>query len=211
MALSNSGHIASAYSFGFRGLLVVALFLCSSAIILPAVKDTTLETYSRLGSYSLLLVGQHKYYPKKRFVIQFQDIPQSCRKVSRATMVLKYSHSHQVRGPPYIPPVPRQLCVHQILRYWNERTVGGTTYMNPGSDYDSNCLDTVSLQAHIGKGTLIRFDITAAAKNWVNGAQNYGILVKDVLEITISRDRRFYSSEAGAANRPYLDVQCTAK
>ena len=83
--------------------------------------------------------------------------------------------------------------------------------MNPGSDYDSNCLDTVSLQAHIGKGTLIRFDITAAAKNWVNGAQNYGILVKDVLEITISRDRRFYSSEAGAANRPYLDVQCTAK
>ena len=45
--------------------------------------------------------------------------------------------------------------------------------------------DTVALQAYIDKGTSVQFDITIAASNWVNGLENYGILVKDVQEITI--------------------------
>ena len=59
-----------------------------------------------------------------------------------------------------------------------------------------------------GKGTLVRMDVTQAAKNWVNGAQNYGILVRVINEDVVKRDRRFYSREAASANRPYLEVAC---
>ena len=80
--------------------------------------------------------------------------------------------------------------------------------MTSGSDYNSNCLDTVRLKAYINKGDSVRINITTAANNWFNGAQNYGILIKDKQEIVISRDRRFFSSEAEEANRPYLDIEC---
>ena len=169
--------LASTGVFELKVLLLGILFLCCSSLTLPTVKDTTLESYSRLGSYEFLLVGRHAGYPKKRFVIQFQDIPQSCGTVLNATMVLTYSHSHQVRPPPFVPPGTRVLCAYQILRYWDEQTIGHTTYMSSGSDYNSNCLDRATLLPWPGKGTLVRMDVTQAAKNWVNGAQNYGILV----------------------------------
>ena len=200
---------ASTAVFEFKVLLLLGiLFLCCSSLTLPAVKDTTLESNSRLGSYEFLLVGHHARYPKKRFVIQFQDIPQSCGTVLSATMVLTYSHSHQVRPPPFVPPGTRVLCAYQILRYWNEQTIGHTTYMSSGSDYNSNCLDMATLLPWPGKGTLVRMDVTQAAKNWVNGAQNYGILVRVIHEDVVKRDRRFYSREAASANRPYLEVAC---
>ena len=200
--------LAPTSAFEFKFLLVGALFLCCSSLILPAVKDTTLESYSRLGSYEFLLVGRHAGYPKKRFVVQFQDIPRSCRRVLNATMVLKYSHSHQVRGA-FIAPGTRVLCAHQILRSWNEQTIGHTTYMSPVSDYNSQCLGRATLLPWPDKGTLVRMDITQAAINWINGAQNYGILVRDIYEdVLVKRDRRFYSSEAASANRPYLEVVC---
>ena len=126
--------LASTGIFEFKVLLLGILFLCCSSLTLPTVKDTTLESYSRLGSYGFLLVGRHAGYPKKRFVIQFQDIPQSCGTVLNATMVLTYSHSHQVRPPPFVPPGTRVLCAYQILRYWDEQTIGHTTYMSSGSD-----------------------------------------------------------------------------
>ena len=181
-------------------------------IRLDAVKDATLQTGYNLGSFQYLLVGLHRDYPKKRFVIQFEDIPSYCTNVLRAVMYLKYAYAHKAswmadNDAPYLT---RQLCTHQILHPWDEQTVGSSTYMTAGIDYIPERMEVVALPYEGNEGQLpngfVPFNIIQAARNWVSGAVNCGILVMDLLENCHGRDRRFWSREGPPENRPYLEV-----
>lgn len=191
----------------------VVLSLAQPQWRLQAVKDTTLESGADLGSSQYLLVGKHSGFPKKRFVIQFQDIPRNCSEVIRAVMYLKYAYAHK-DPKSQAPLVTRNLCVHQVLRGWDEGTVGGKTYMSENTDYNRRCVDIVTMTPDIIEGQLsngfVPFDITELAKAWLNGDANYGILVRDMNEEVLGHDRRFYSSESPTEDcRPYVDITCS--
>ena len=198
-------------------LLLVAIAAIEIVIVpvqgdvfnLTVVKDTTLEIHSNLGSYGLLLVGNHPLYPIKRFVIQFEDIPAQCSSVYRATMVLKYSHSSTPSSTSSLP-IERTLCAHRVLKSWSEDSGGvGLGYIPLGDGASSTCLSNVTLQPWPDFGSNVTFDITVAAKSWNRGNPNYGILVLATNENIVARDRRFFSSEAGTSYRPYLLVDCS--
>ena len=187
------------------------------AVRLAAVKDATLQAGYNLGSFQYLLVGLHKGWPKKRIVIQFEDIPSTCSNVTSAVMYMKYAYAHKASwfSDSEAPIITRRLCSHQILRSWNEGTIGSTTYMTANIDYLNNyCTDLVTLTPSNLEGLLsvanrfLAFDITETARNWVSGDPNYGIIVIDLNENLNGRDRRFWSREAAVEKRPYLEVIC---
>ena len=189
----------------------VVLCLAQSQWKLKAVKDTTLESGAFLGSFQYLLVGKHAGTSKKRFVVQFEDISNNCSKVAEAVMYLKYAYAHSGTIGPL---VTRYLCVHQILRDWDEGSIGSTTYMNENTDYNSQCVDIVTMTPGSIEGQLangfVPFDITELAKNWLKGDANYGILVRDINEDVLGRDRRFYSRESSTEDRrPYIGITCS--
>ena len=191
----------------------VVLCLAQSQWKLKAVKDTTLESGAHLGSFQYLLVGKHADYPKKRFVVQFEDIPNDCSKVVEAVMYLKYAYAHKPSGTK-APLITRNLCVHQILRDWDEEAIGSTTYMNESTDYNSQCVDIITMTPDSIEGQLangfIPFDITEPAKNWLKGDANYGILVRDMNEDVLGRDRHFHSRESPTKDwRPYIGITCS--
>ena len=200
----------------------VALIMCvfgavaaySPAIRLSAVMDTTLELGTMLGSFQYVIVGKGRDFGKKRFVIQFENITSNCTQVDSAMMYLQYGYAHKAEwfSDSEEPTLTRQLCTYRILRSWDEATVGGSTYMTAGADYVPNCMDLVTLTNDSIKGQLpngfVPFNITEAARSWVSGADNYGILVLDLNEDLDGRDRRFWSREGSAGNSPYLEVTC---
>lgn len=106
------------------------------------------------------------------------------------------------------------LCTYQVLRPWDE-TIGSSTYMNTPKDYldehtdrvtfISNSRGIVAVARPVSNG-YVPFDITPAVKNWVNGDHNYGIVVIDLNEDMVGRDRHFWSSKGESKNRPYLEL-----
>lgn len=147
-----------------------------------------------------------------RFIIQFQDIPRDCACVVKAEMHLKYAYTHKfleyTEGE--APIITRHLCTHQVIRHWDE-TVGSCTYMNTPNDYldertdlvTLTCDDTIGRQLSNG---YVPFDVTPAVRNWVNGDDNYGIVLIDLNEDMEGRDRHFWSSKGPPENRPYLKL-----
>ena len=131
-------------------------------------------------------------------------------------MFLKYAYAHKASfvSSSQAPIIDRPLCTHRVLSYWNEATIGssGPAGLPLGSGADSTCMSTVVLTSSNGfqpdqrSDKYVAFDVTAAAKAWANGSPNYGILVRDINENTLGRDRRFYSSES--SYKPYLEVEC---
>lgn len=185
---------------------------------LPATKDVWLEGSSNKNYYNFLIVGKHPGYSKKRFLIQFQDLPQ-CSRVQWAKMYLNFWYAHKaswqsVQSAPYIP---RSLQVHQVKKYWSESQAttyyrwGTTRWNSPyaaldGSDAARYTQDVVTI--FTGRpGGWVEFDVTEAVRNWKAGNPNYGLLVWATNENRDGRDLRFYSREK-SGSEPFITVLC---
>ena len=187
-----------------------------------ATKDVWLENdYSR-SYYDFLILAKHPEYPKKRSLLQFEDIPSDCTNVISAKMYLWYWYSHKAswQSNEQAPYLNHTFNVHQIKKEWSEtqatRThrMSGIAWSQPylaldGTDAYSNSLDSVFFpNPPPTTNRWIEFDITEAAQNWKAGEPNYGVVIWATNEDEDGRDVRFYSRER-STNRPYLKVHCS--
>ena len=119
-----------------------------------------------------------------------------------------------------VPYIPRPLQVNQIRKYWNENTAtrdyrqSGVKWSIPylgldGSDANASVLDVVTVYTGRPAGHM-EFDITQAAKNWLSGQPNYGVVISATNEQIQGREARFYSREHGNDWRvhPIISVLC---
>ena len=185
---------------------------------LSATKDVWLEGGNK-NSYNFLIVGKHPQYPKKRFLIQFENIPSTCRSIQWAKMYVYFWYAHKaswqsVQQAPYIV---RQLQVHQVKKSWSE-SQATVSYRLSGQRWSRSylALDGTDAAAYSQGDVVtypgqpsrfIEFDITEAARNWKSGEQNNGLLVWATNEVEEGRDLRFYSRER-ATQKPYMTISC---
>ena len=165
-----------------------------------------------------LIVAKHPEYPKKRTLIQFEDIPSECTHIREAKMYLCYAYSHKASwmSPEQVPFRTRTLQVHQVKETWTQSEVtsisrhSGMRWSQPylaldGTDAVPYTQDTVVMLDSRPYHNYVEFDVTEAARNWKSGEPNYGLLVWATNESDEGRDVRFYSNEA-AANHPFMLV-----
>ena len=185
---------------------------------LAATKDVWLEGGNK-NSYNFLIVGKHPQFPKKRFLIQFEDIPSTCRHIQWAKMYLYFWYAHKAswQSIQTVPYISRQLRVHQVKKSWSE-SQATTTYRSTGQRWSRSYLaldgtDAVAtpqgdVVMYPGQPSrYVEFDITEAAKNWKSGDQNNGLLVWATNENEEGRDLRFYSRER-TTQRPFMTISC---
>ena len=82
---------------------------------LNATKDILLERGStNFNFYKFLIFGKHVFYPKKRILIQFDDIPNNCGNIVWAKLYMKYWYSHK---PSWVNAtnIHRTVQVHQVI------------------------------------------------------------------------------------------------
>ena len=186
---------------------------------MAATKDVWLEGGGNKNHYNFLIVGKHPQYPKKRFLVQFEDIPSTCRHIQWAKMYLYFWYAHKaswqsVKQAPYIQ---RQLQVHQVKRSWSESQATITNRFN-GQRWSGSYLALDGTDAAVySQGQVVmfpgqpsryvEFDVTEAARNWRSGDQNNGLLVWATNENEEGRDLRFYSRER-ATQKPFMTVSC---
>ena len=185
---------------------------------LDAVKDVLLADTINHNSYDFLIFGKHPQYPKKRILIQFQDIPETCKNVTSAKLHLHYWYSHKAswQTDAQAPHIQRTVQVHQIKKSWSETAAttikrdATNNWSKPylaidGNDADPCTLDTVCFHSE----SILELDITEAAKNWHSGDPNNGVLIWVTNEDCDGRDVRFYSREKNDESlRPALFIFC---
>ena len=190
---------------------------------LDADKDVWLEGNSNKNSYSMLLVGKHTGYPKKRLIVRFEmsNLPSSCTNILWAKMYLYY-FTVSLTGQSFsqVPYISRQLQVRRIKQSWTENQATSVVrhtnihwcgfYLNlNGCDADPFVQDTVTIYTNRPYGYL-EFTVTQAAQLWKNGVANHGLVVSALNENTNGRDHRFYSREhPNPAVRPFMHVLCS--
>jgi hypothetical protein len=191
---------------------------------LSVTQDVTLERGSRNFNYlRYLIVGTHPNYPLKRSLLQFENVPYSCRNIRWAKLYIYYAYSHKASflSEAQVPFVSRPLQVHQVKKQWSESQATSTYRLSnqpwsqpwlalDGTDADPEGLPsepvTISPSSHSG---FIALDITKAVRNWKNGAPNYGLVLLATNEATLGRDTRFVSNADGnSARHAYIDVLC---
>ena len=190
-----------------------------------ATDDVFVEREYNQDSYNFLIVGNHPRYPLKRTLVKFEDIPSNCKSIQWAKMYLYfwYSHKASFMSDEEVPYIPRPLQVNQIRKYWNENTAtrdyrqSGVKWSIPylgldGSDANASVLDVVTVYTGRPAGHM-EFDITQAAKNWLSGQPNYGVVISATNEQIQGREARFYSREHGNDWRvhPIMSVLCHYK
>ena len=189
---------------------------------LPVAQDVLLESGSSNYNYlSYLIVGLHPQYPKKRFLVQFENLPSQCSRVEWAKMYVFYVYAHKAswHSVQKTPFISRTLQLHQVKKHWSEtqatstyRTLG-TPWSKPylaldGTDASPHALDSVTVFTSRPRG-FIEFDVTEAVRNWQDGDSNYGILVWATNEGDPGRDLRFYSrSYSDASKHAVIKVLC---
>ena len=185
---------------------------------LAATKDIWLEGGNK-NSYNFLIVGKHPQYSKKRFLIQFEDIPSTCQHIQWAKMYLYFWYAHKAswQSVQQVPYISRQLQAHQVKKSWNE-SQATTTNRFTGQLWSKSYLaldgtDAVAysqgdVAMYPGQpSTYIEFDVTEAARNWKSGEQNNGLLVWATNENEEGRDLRFHSRER-ATQKPFMTLSC---
>ena len=109
--------------------------------------------------------------------------------------------------------------VHQVKKAWNETQATKTLRLS-GEKWSKAYLaldgtDAVSYSQ--GEGVVIypghpsryvEFDVTDAARNWLAGDSNYGLLLWATNEDEEGRDLRFYSKEQ-SSNKPHMTLACS--
>ena len=128
-----------------------------------------------------------------------------------------YSHKASFQSVQAVPFIPRPLAVHQVKKSWIENQAtkvnrqNGVPWSSPylsigGSDTEKRPLDTVTICAGRPAG-YVEFDITKAARNWLAGQVNNGVLIVATNENVVGRETRFYSRER-STNKPRMVVIC---
>ena len=89
---------------------------------LNAVADVWLEGSFNKNYYSLLLLGAHASYRKKRSLLRFDDIPCACKTINYASMYIYYSHSFKAewQNITEAPFISQMIQAHRVLKSWNE-------------------------------------------------------------------------------------------
>ena len=189
---------------------------------LKVVEDVWLEQSTRnYNSYPWLIVGKHIYYPKKRSLLRFQDIPKDCKSVNQAMMYLYYSYSHKASfvSVNQAPFITRTIQAHRVLKSWKE-TEATTTNRYSGASWQQAYLglDNTDADSHpTGKTTVyagrpsgfVEIDVTLAVKYWSVGKPNYGLLIWATNEDKEGRDTRFFSkSYSDSSKHPYIVINC---
>ena len=184
---------------------------------LEDTQDAWVETtYSVIYRGPLMLVGNEAGFPKKRFLVQFEDIPVSCKRLISAKM-----HVYFLWGQFSPTNLPRTLQVHQIISSWIETQVS-TTYRqtSPTSllwsqpylgldDKDAVWYSQSSFTIYPNQpDSYVSFDITEAARNWKQGDPNNGVLVWATNEDVPGSDLRFASRRYGNSTLPHVNVLC---
>ena len=211
-------------------LILLATLQCSQALIthdlgngilyrMNATDDVFVYDGSNQNHYDFLIVGNHPGYPLKRTLVKFEDIPSNCKGIQWAKMYLYfwYSHKASFRSVNDVPYIIRPLEVRQVKKSWQEnqatrdnRLSGvpwSTPYLNiAGSDARKRPLDTVTVFTGRPSGYM-EFDITKAARKWLSGQSNNGVVISASNEDVLGREARFYSRER-TSNRPIMSVLC---
>ena len=192
---------------------------------LETVKDVLLESGSRNYEHlDFLIVGNHPQYPKKRSLIQFEDLQKSKHlniKWAKMYLYFWYAHKaswHTVKQTPYISCM---LQVHQVKKHWREDEATSTfrapskTWSEPylaldGTDAVQESLCAVPIHTSRPSG-FVEFDVTAAVENWDRGEPNHGLLIWATNENEEGRDLRFYDRKRENEVRPFINVLCEKK
>lgn len=198
---------------------------------LKVTEDVTLEDgSSNSNNLQYLLVAYHPQFPKKRFLVKFEDLPKSCSRdsIKWAKMYLYFVYAHKASShtPQLTPDIDRPLTVHMVKKDWTEsqatttyrldygwhRFTWGTPYLGLDDvDAQSQYQDRVTMYAQRPRG-FKEFDVTTAVKQWREGTSNYGLLVRATNEATPGRDLRFYSNAySDATKHAYVNVLCSKK
>ena len=91
---------------------------------LRVVKDVSLERITTNYNYlQYLLVGLHTSFPKKRSLLQFEDLPSQCTTIHWAKMYLYYVYSHKAsfQSVQQAPFISRKIQVHEVRKEWEEK------------------------------------------------------------------------------------------
>jgi len=176
-----------------------------------------------------LIVGKHRSYPKKRSLVQFEEITKcdcAVEKLSWAKMYLYFEYTYKsswltVDDAPF---TSRPLWAHLVKEPWNESEATNNHRMNGvkwGSpwlgidDVDAEMIpqdyEPTIIYASRPKG-YVEFDVTRAVQKWLGGKPNFGLLIWALDENTDTRDIRFWSSESDDEGKhPFLNVMCDYK
>ena len=90
---------------------------------LQVVKDVSLERSTTNFNYlEFLIVGLHQGYPRKRSLLQFEDLPSNCTEMHWAKMYLYYVYSHKAsfQSIQQAPFISRNIEVHMVKKEWEE-------------------------------------------------------------------------------------------
>ena len=189
---------------------------------LQVVKDITLERGgTNWNNLEYLIVGLHPGFPKKRSLLQFEDLPSNCTTLHWAKMYLYYVYSHKAsyQSIQQVPFISRNLKVHQVTKDWEENQATstirktGVPWSKPyldlnGGDAKKKALDSVTIYISRPQG-FVEFDITKAIHHWQKGQPNYGVVIWATNEDTPGRDTRFASNASSDTNtHAYVNVFC---
>ena len=188
---------------------------------LNVVEDVFLEYLSNHSHYQWLIVGKHVGYPKKRFLLRFEDIPSDCQTINFAMMYIYYSYSHKANGTNVTeaPFICRTIQAHSILQHWSETQA--TIYIRSGSeewntpylgldDTDANSCPTGYTTIYPQRPSgFVEIEVTSAVQDWKAGIPNYGLLLWATNEDINGHDTRFFSkSYSDSSKHPYMLVNC---
>ena len=189
---------------------------------LQVVKDVSLErTTSNYNYLQYLVVGFHTGYPKKRSLLQFEDLPSQCTTIHWAKMYLYYVYSHKAsfQSVQQAPFISCNIQVHEVKKEWEEtqatRTYRktGVRWSKPyldlnGGDAKKDVLDNVTIYTNRPSG-FVEFDITETVRHWKGNDPNYGVVIRASNEDTPGRDTRFASNaNSDSKTHAYVNVLC---
>ena len=189
---------------------------------LRVVKDVSLERSTTNYNYlQYLIVGMHPSFPKKRSLLQFEDLPSNCTTIHWAKMYLYYVYSHKAsfQSVQQAPFISCNIQVHEVRKEWEEtqatRTYRktGVPWSKPylalnGGDAKKQVLDSVTIYTNRPPG-FVEFDITEAVYHWKDCDPNYGVVISASNEDIPGRDTRFASNaNLDSTTHAYVNVLC---
>ncbi len=190
--------------------------------ILPVIGDSTIQQVgTNHGDETSLAVGNSSGDDPARTAIVFDlsAIPADAQIIKAEAFF--YAYTRYDENPGSVAPIDRNIAAHRVLLPWAENLVDaadtgidstpwGTLRVGiDDADAEAASLDQTLITS--GDTTFpvgwTSWDVTDAVQAWVDGAPNYGLLLRSVNEGDDGFDIRFFSSEYGViARRPYLRV-----
>lgn len=193
---------------------------------LDVTQDVFIYDSSNWNYYEDLIIGKHPSYPKKRILIQFEDITKKdChhKKLLWAKMYLHFEYMHKASwmSMSQCPAYPITMNVHRVKKSWKESEATKThrmkdaTWSQPYLDiYDNDAEYRIQKRPTViytaRPSGFVEFDVTLAVKDWLKGKEeNYGLLIWAAEEDVDGRDFRFASNQdPDTEKHAFLNVMC---